>query len=256
MVEARFVRVSLIGGRPTGSFAGEIWNTGFSVVDQDGGGLFPGAVKAALPTFDASPIGATETASPFKIDWAWEGESKFTQAEQKTLAGLANTFWAAIKAYAPGDSRLEEIRISAFKVGTTSPWEVVNGANVFALSTPVVGGASAANQSPAQVAMTASLRTAARGAAGRGRMFLPLNSPTLTGTSGLIGTAAKDAIGNATKALIEGVRDIGHLVAIVNKGPATYSDVDNVEVGNYFDIQRRRENSISETYTAYTPELT
>lgn len=253
MATGRFVRVNFVGDRTGTYFGGEIWNTGFSLVDTDFSDVVVGGVREPLPEFAATAIGEREISSPFDIDWAWEGTSTFTKANQIALAGVANTFWAAIKAYTPTDLRLTEIRISAFAVGTTKPWEVINGANVFSLSTPVAGTASAANQLPAQCAVTVSLRTGARGPAGRGRMFLPLTG--VSETNGMIGSSTKTNLGAACVDLCEDTRALGPLMAIINRGPSTYSAVNDIQIGDYFDVIRRRENNIAEAYTSYTPTL-
>lgn len=249
MADGRYVRMVLCGGRPSGSFSGEIWQTGISMVDQSSGGVTPGAVKQALPTFPTAVIGESGSDATWIWDLAWHGTDKFSDANLLALANHAVTLWSAIKAYAPGDSRLEEVRISAFDTAG----DVIGGANVYSLKTPIVGTGSSLSQMPAQIAITASLRTGARGPAGRGRMFLPLNAATPT--SGLNGPATRDAVGGAVKTLLENIRAVGPLAAVVNRGPLTYSDIDDVQMGNYFDIQRRREGAKDETYTSYVPTL-
>lgn len=254
MTDGRFVRMVLVGDRPTGSFAGEIWQTGISMVDQDSGGVFPGAVKGALPSFPTIVQGDSTLDATWRTDWAWEGTGKFDRTMQTALANHALTFWNAIKGLAPLDSYLREVRLSALFKDVDGKWKVINGANVFSLVAPVAGTGVLSSQLPAQLAITASLRSGARGPAGRGRMFLPLNGPN--SASGLIGGGAKDTVGNATKALVQNIRAAGPLAAIVNRAGSTYSDIDDVQVGNFYDTQRRRENAKDEVYTSYTPTLT
>ena len=250
MADARYVRAVLVGGRPSGSFAGEIWQTGFNMCDGDSGGILTGAVKAPLPTFTANVVGETTSDATWNVDNAWSGTQKFTHANLLAIANHIVTLWNVLKIRTPADSRLEAVRFSAF--GTDG--KVINGANVYTLKAPLQGSVTATGQIPAQLAVTASLRTGARGAAGRGRMFLPLNG--IAPASGLIPAAVRDEIGGAVKTLLENVRAVGPLVSVVNRVPLTYSDVDDVQVGNFFDVQRRRENAKAETYTSYTPTLT
>jgi hypothetical protein len=239
----------LCGDRPSGNFIGEIWQTGISMVDGDSGGITPGAVKEALPTVAVTVQGASGSDATWNWDLAWSGTSKFTDAWNLALVNHAVTAFNAFKAYVPTDSRLTSVRLSAF--GTDK--KVINGANVYTLKTPAVGTGSASGQMPAQIATTASLRTGARGAAGRGRMFLPCSAGSAS--SGAIGSTEKDVVGNAIKALVQNIRAVGPLAAIVNPAGLTYSDIDDVQVGNYYDVQRRRENAKDETYTSYTPTL-
>jgi len=227
----------------------EVCQTGISMVDGDSGGVSPGAVKQALPTFATTIQGVSGQDATWNWDLAWYGTQKFTDANNLALANHAVTLWNAIKALAPTDSRLTSVRISAF--GTDK--KVINGANVYTLKTPVAGTGTASTQMPAQIAITASLRTGARGAAGRGRMFLPLHAGSTA--TGLIGSTNKNTVGNGVSDFVENIRAVGPLAAIVNPTPLTYSDIDDVQVGNFYDTQRRRENAMDETYTSFPPTL-
>lgn len=250
MVDARYARLVLVGDRPSGSFQGEIWQTGISMVDQAQGGVTPGAVKQVLPTFPVSVVGSSGSDSTWNWDLAWEGTDKFTPANVLSLVNHAATLWGAIKGLVPTDSRMTQVRVSVFG----ADHKVINGANVYTLKTPVAGTAVASSQIPAQLTITASLRTGARGAAGRGRMFLPLNGASPS--SGLIASANRDTTGNAVKAFVQNIRAVGPLASVVNRAGNTYSDIDDVQVGNFYDVQRRRENAKDETYTSYTPTIT
>lgn len=250
MADGRWVRIVLLGDHPSGSFSGEIWQTGISCVDGDAGGVMPGGVKEALPTFEALTQGSSGSDATWNWDLAWHGSTKFTDTTLLALANHAVSLFNSIKTYVPTDSRMTGVRISAF--GTDK--HVINGANVYTLKSPVAGSGNAGSQMPAQICVTASLRTGARGAAGRGRMFLPLH--TASNTNGIISSAAKAAVGGAVQSWVQNIRAVGPLAAVVNPTPLTYSSVDDVQVGNYFDTQRRRENAIAESYTSYPPVLT
>lgn len=247
MAVGRYVRLILVGRRFSGDFIGEEWQTGISMVDSDGGGVFAGAIREGLPSFNAVVAGQAETDATFDMEWAWHGSEKFTKLNQIGLANQAVTFFNAIKTGVPTDSRLEEIRIQA----RDSANKVINGANLFLLKTPVAGSAAAASQLPPQIAVVASLRTGARGPRGRGRMYLPLSGKV--GSSGKIGSADRTTYANATATFIANIRSTGPRPAVVNPGPLTYSDVTTVQLGDMFDVQRRRREGIQETYVSVTP---
>lgn len=245
MATARSIRMIITGDRPTGSFAGEIWQTGLSFVEGDAGGVFPGAIREGLPSFNVATIGEASSDATWQMDWAWKGTDKVTQANQTAMANAAVTFWNAIRSAAAADSRMTGVRINALD----GDGKVINGANVFTLKSPIAGSAPAATQMPAQLAIVASLRTGARGAVGRGRMFLPLSG--LQSSSGKVSNALQDTIGNGLVTFIGAVRGVGPLAAVVNVGPRTYSSVSQVQVGNYYDVQRKRTRSLRETYSNY-----
>ena len=243
MPTARSIRVILVGDHTGGAASGEIWQTGFSCVEGDAGGVFNGAIKEGLPTFDTAIIGEATENTNYRIDWAWKGTTKATQANQIAIADAAVTMWTAVRGTTTTNMRLTEVRTYA----QDDYGKVIGGGNVFALKAPSAGTASASSQLPVQLAVVASLRTGARGPGGRGRMYWPLYATAASG--GTVGTTTQSGLINAIKACFESVRGIGPLPAVVNAGPKTYSAIKTVEVGNLYDTQRRRINNLRETYT-------
>ncbi len=245
MAFALSVRANAVGDR-TGTWVGEVWQTGLSIAGQaDGGGDLGPVVDELLPSFTVDPSGANGAWSKGTYTLGWEGTTQGTAAHQTAIALELWTFFDALKALMPSDMRLTELRISAIQ----DTGKVVNGASVFALTTPLVGTATATTQMPPEVAVVASLRTGGRGPRNRGRMYLPLNSAT--NASGLIASASLTTIVNATKALAEGLAGSipGGYVSVVHQAGLTYSTVTKVQAGNHWDAQRRRQNALPETRT-------
>lgn len=243
MATGRSIRVTLLGERTNPKFEGEVWQTGISFVDGSAGGVFPGAIRQALPDFDVTVVGDAEASATWNIDWAWHGSDKLTKAVQRGIADDALGFFNAFKAKVPTDSRLIGVKIQAFDVfGKT-----IGGSNWFTLKTPAPGSGTAGTQTPPQIAVVASLRTGARGPGGRGRMYLPANA--CQPTSGTMGSADRTTLVNAVSDFAEGVRARGPLAAVVNTNRQQYSAVTTVTVGDLFDTQRRRRNNADEVYT-------
>lgn len=241
MPTGRRVRINLIGSL-TGTWAGETWQTGLSFVEQDSGGVFAGAIREPLPSFEVLNIGEATTDATWNMEWAWKGQTKLTQAQQVTCAGHALTFWNNIKGVCLTDTRLDQVQIGVWG----ADGKMIGGYNRFVLKTPVAGTSAPSMFLPPQLAVVASIRTGARGPRGRGRMYLPLRtSPSGVGT---IGGTTITASNNAVKTFCESVRAVGPLAAVVNPGPATYSAVTSVRTGNFYDTQRRRRNAVNETY--------
>jgi len=249
MATARHLRVFLLGSAPSGPYAGEIWQTGISFVEGDAGGVFAGAVKEGLPEFDVTVLGGATSDATWDIDWAWEGTSKVTQANQVGIANLAVTLFNAVKGQMTSNLRMDAVKINA----CTADGKVINGANYFQLKTPIAGTAAASSSLPAQLAVVASLRTGARGPGGRGRMYWPFNN--VAGSAGVVGSTAQQVLREGVRDFCEDVRAIGPLAAVVNVAPVTYSAVTAIDVGNLYDSQRRRRNAIAETFTSATVTL-
>lgn len=241
MATGRWVRLELLGER-TGVWAGEIWQTGISMVDGSAGGVFPGAIREGLPSFTVNSDGLTEDTGPWDVYWAWKGADKFTKVDQLDLADAALAFWQGLRGRASTDSRLTGVRISAYDANR----KVLFGSNYFYLDSPVSGSGGATTQLPPQLAIVMTTRTGARGAGGRGRMYLPQN--TAATSNGHLAVTVPETIAAGGKAFLEAIHAIGPVPAVVNASKLTYSSINGVSVGNLFDVQRRRRNAFDETY--------
>lgn len=121
-------------------------------------------------------------------------------------------------------------------------------------------GSNSSDPLPPQISVVASHRTLQTGRGGRGRMFLPLCTESLTDTHGQISSAnAADILSNHI-ALLEGLKYFApapagaHVLPIVTGGGySRYGVITQVRVGNVFDTQRRRRRSIPETYLSDEP---
>lgn len=242
MAIGRHIRVDILGDRSGTVWEGETWQTGISLVEGDTGGVFPNAVREDLPSFNAISDSEVEDDTTWDIYWAWRGTDKMTRTTQLGIANAALAFWNGIRANAPSDSRMMGVRINAVQ----ADGKVVNGGNYFYLKSQVAGGGNAVSQHPAQLAVVMSLRTGARGAGGRGRMYLPLTAITLS--TGRIGTTQQNTITAAGKAFLEALHTYGPVPAIVNARKLQYSAIDRVAVGDLMDVQRRRRESVPEVY--------
>lgn len=241
MASGRRVRINLLGSL-TGTWAGETWQTGMSFVEQDSGGVYAGAIREALPSFEVDAIGEATSDATWNVDWAWKGDTKLTQAQQISVANHAVTFWNAIKGIALTDTKLDSVQIGVWG----SDNKMIGGYNRFSLKTPIAGTAAPSTFLPPQLCMVTSLRTGSRGPRGRGRMYLPLRQNATA--VGLISGGYVTTINAAVKAFAENVRAVGPLACVANPTPLTYSALTSVRTGNFYDTQRRRRAALDETY--------
>lgn len=252
MAVGRFARVVLIGDR-TGTWAGETWQTGISVVAADAGGNFRPAIRQPLPQFAVSEVGETQSTTNYQIDWAWYGQSAdgsdFTKTKQIALADAALIFWSTTVAPLNTNAvRLREIRIAAHQY-VNGKWSYINGANIFRLNNANLGTASNTATMPPQIALAMSTRTGARGGSGRGRMYLPCNGSAQGGTDGRPLSTILTNVGSGGKTFVQALLAQVDDVAVVSQGSQTYSSITALAVGNAFDVQRRRAEQTAETYT-------
>lgn len=242
MAVARWVRLELLGHREGLTWAPEIWTTGVNMTASDSGGDFVPVIRQPLPEFTANVESIVQDDGDLNIYWAWKGQSVFTTAKQFDMARAAIAYWNAIRTNCPTDMYMNGVRITAFDANK----KAINGGNYFYLEPPIAGGTNATSQLPAQLAVVASLRTGARGAGGRGRMYLPLTG--ISTTSGKIAETQRTNVVNQTVTFLKALKTAGGQPSVVNSAKLQYSSVDRVAVGDYLDVQRKRRNAISEDY--------
>jgi len=112
---------------------------------------------------------------------------------------------------------------------------------------------------PPQSSLVLSLRTNTPGASGRGRIYWPALSATTDGTGRVNGTQVsnfandfKTYLTNIDAALTAAFPLIGFDLAVRSRKTHTSPHVVKIQAGNVIDIQRRRRDSLPESYTTVT----
>lgn len=112
---------------------------------------------------------------------------------------------------------------------------------------------------PPQSALVMSLRTDSPGASGRGRCYWPCLVQSLD-VNGRVSAANQTAILADFKAYMTGIRSdlatafptIGFDLAVRSKSTSSTPHVTRIQLGNVVDTQRRRRDSLPESYAATT----
>lgn len=120
-------------------------------------------------------------------------------------------------------------------------------------ATPTVGAGSAGM--PNQIATCLTLLSQTPGRSGKGRIYLPLLGATLTAGTGRIVTATVTKIAGASVVLLNTLNNVltaqsGTVVAIQSQAAVNGGShpVRSIRVGDVFDTQRRRRDSLAEVY--------
>lgn len=175
-----------------------------------------------------------------------------TQANTIALAIAAVSVPTGMLAMMNGTTTVTQVRVEARTAAGVleSQAEAVKGS-------PQVGSGTAPH--PFQTSAVISLRTAAAGARGRGRLYWPatgagIDSSTLrmsvTAHTNFI-AAAKTYL-SAIQAAIDVTLDGVSLVVWSRLGDGTTNNVTSLQVGNIFDVQRRRRDALVESYLVET----
>lgn len=237
-----------VGSFNSGAWNGELATVSFSGVCRDTGAFGTDVINQALPEFDAVPTGTSSTTAHLTVSFGSEGIGGWNNSNQEGILEAMYKFLDDLKGYQTGPFTWKEIRLSAI----TSAGQVVNGATVGAINTPIAGTISM--NAPPQLAVASSHVTGGRGPRNRGRNYIPIHTYTAnTTTDGLVAPSVKTAVNNAAKAFIDTVNAIsGIRTAVVSATHQSYSDITAVRIGDEFDTQRRRKNGRPEIYTTLT----
>lgn len=174
-------------------------------------------------------------------------------------AGQAATIASAISA----------ISVSTGLLGNMSAGTTVTGARVEARSlagvleaqgeavktTPTAG--TGVSPHPYQTSTVISLRTGLPGASGRGRLYWPSTGCQIDATSLRMASAQQTTMLSAAKTYLSAIEAAievtltGVALAVWSrKGAGDLNLVNQIQVGNVFDVQRRRRDALIENYSS------
>lgn len=246
MATAKYWRATLVGYWTTGPWEGEMATCGISGVAVDGGGNFGPVISEPLPSFNASASGAAGSTTDLTYQLGSVGTGIWSEETQIDLALMLRSFGEAVYGQQSNQFKWMEARTAAFDVNN----DVINGQSYFSFNTPITGGGSPTGVSPA-AAVVASLRSAGRGPANRGRMYIPCHAASLSNY--VLSTALQDYFGHATRDLVRAIDGLPGAIwpAVVSTTHMWYSDIIDVRVGDELDFQQRRRRQRKETYKVY-----
>lgn len=115
-----------------------------------------------------------------------------------------------------------------------------------------VDGTNAGNALPAEIALVVSLRTALANRSGRGRFYLPQPAFNAADATGLLTAAAQTDIVAALTFAWTNANGAGELPVVYSRTNRTTQAINSFNVGNLFDVQTRRQNSLVESRSSAT----
>jgi hypothetical protein len=167
----------------------------------------------------------------------------------------AQGYWhTALVAGWQGTNKLEDIYPSTVE-GTLSSTVSISEATDKQISrddtVETLPGTITGNVLPFQVAIVVSLQSILATRSGRGRFYLPPADVSMV-TAGKLSSTALTNLQTGLNALFSSLNSNGLTPVIRNKTTHTSTTITAGRVGNVFDTQRRRRDSVAETYTAVT----
>lgn len=218
----------------------------------DMGAIFALPVASSV---HARSIQGSDATWNYSCNWeaAWGSDPDTTAidiAAQADFAADCLTFWNAIKASHFSGVRLTGVKIAPIQADGSYSF----GASEWRLKTPVAGGYASAM--PPETSCAVTIMADVIGRRGRGRMFLPGLGSTYSSGSGKVSSGVIAAVNTATKALIDNLQDLPGVpqgffpcVAVCSNNDDTAIRPQTVRVGDHFDVQRRRQHQVTESFT-------
>lgn len=157
------------------------------------------------------------------------------------LAAKGLAMWNDIKpAYAP----------QILYLGSRVQWVAMDGHVVETAERIITGvpGTGGGNQLPQEVAVVTSLRTALASRRGRGRMYLPAPAYGALTSLSRLDTTIRDDIAQAMSTYLDSDALTGLFSVVASATGTLLSQVTECRVGDVFDSQRRRRDSLIESY--------
>lgn len=215
-----------------GSLYTDVFNFSLSIVPRAGTGFL--GLPAVSPTLLTAVAGAVSTWFPKALGSG--GVSPITSA------------------------KLTSVKLN--RIGTDGKYlDAVTRENIY--GAPIAGPSNA--HPPAQLTLVATLQSAVpRGAASKGRFFLPPTAPIQeVGTDGRLTIAQATDHANGVKGLIDSLNAVyasahtgddalGRVGIASNSGGGQFREVVSVRIGRTVDTMRSRRNKIPEDYQSAT----
>lgn len=236
-------------------FSGEMAQIGFRIATWSVGTNIE--IDAPLPIRPLKPVYKAGTDTLFDYMISWEGDETASVGSQEVVWGeaeqqdIATKLWNSITANWK-TKQSSKFQWTGLKLSPIDPLgKAAQPASQFVAKTPVAGAGSATM--PAETSVAVTMRTPILGRRGRGRVYVPGLSSTALDPAGTVESTAAQIFGTGVSTFITDVRDnMGgvqlYRVIVTSAKSQRYVLPLTVSVGNLFDVQRRRQAQVDETY--------
>lgn len=240
-------------GSFTGTWTGETAQCGLRLLVRpaglNDGPVVPvhdnGSVQQIYNDYSLTQWDVTQT-----FDMQWGGVPASTSEMCDDIAADVRAFWIAVQGQYSNNFRWTHLKIAPIERGTG---KYLAPSSTYTAKTPLVG--SGTPPMPPEVSTALSMRAGIVGKRGRGRIYWPAPSTGMLDGSGKVAAASRTTLANSFVTLIEnlnnvpGVEPFRTQVAVMSAANVTAVLPAEVRVGDHFDVQRRRQHQVDETYT-------
>lgn len=213
---------------------------------------------AGLASVTAEPHSETGSGTNGTLvqTWRLDGEgvppTVFGGPEMIDCAEDIRVFLNVLKTYQTTDVEWTHMKFAAIRPDGA----YAEPSSIYTLTTPLAGVAATGTAFPPEVACALSMRAPVIGRRGRGRIYLGGIAQALGATGGVVSSAAASTLGTAFKDMLTALENLPGVdwplevaVVVTSAGSPMAVRPTQVRVGNHFDVQKRRQDQVAETYT-------
>lgn len=171
----------------------------------------------------------------------WVTSSLTSAADLATAAAAhwASAFASAADTYWPDSTQWTSVHVSRV-VEATGIVDATADASIVAVA------GDSGNALPPQCAIVCTMRTALAGRSHRGRFYLPGPATGAVTNVGALDSTAQGVIADALQAYMVDLIADTYFPAVYSRTLHTHTVCSSMDVGNVFDTQRRRRDSLTE----------
>ena len=263
MPNLQHIYLTAHGHYKTGHWVGETAQIGLRLaIEEVGNGIALGSVfnMGESGEVEAVSVSTGDAAGTLAQTWTARlgGLGSLDNADaafQIDLAKDFKVFLSALQTYQASTFAWTHVKIAPI----LASGKYGAAASLFQFVGAGVEGVAASTQPP-EVACALSLRAPVMGRRGRGRMYIPAlsNGGTVIASDGTVAAALQTALNTAGQTLITsledapGVEQWSPVVCVTSAGSLTAVRPSELRVGNHFDVQRRRQHQVTESYAIET----
>lgn len=197
-----------------------------------------------MPLYQHRYIGHCAAGDQFVFSW-WSETSVSIDTSQSNAVQWAEDLWAGPSA-GTGWASMSTAGVGIDRITTGEITVATGQQQALRETTTNLVGTAAGDALPAEVALVVSLRTALANRTGRGRFYLPQPAAVTLATDGTLDATVQGQLADALAAAWANANGAGENPVVYSRTAKATRVITSFDVGDVFDIQTRRQNSLTQ----------
>ncbi len=197
-----------------------------------------------MPLYQHRFIGHCAAGDQFVFSW-WSDSSVSIDTSQNNAVAWAEALYAGPSA-GTGWASMTTAGVGIDRITTGEITAATGQQQALRETTTNLVGTAAGDALPAEVALVVSLRTPLANRRGRGRFYLPQPAALTLATDGTLDPTTQGLLADALAAAWATANGAGENPVVYSRTARTTQAITSFDVGDVFDIQTRRQNSLTQ----------